>query len=73
MSETAIETRAGSLSTRQNRGDMVRGLEVIGDMLEHRRCPLSVQGAQGLGFLITFAIGTLRDDLPDELFLDDPE
>jgi hypothetical protein len=52
---------------------MVRGLEVIGDMLEHRRCPLSVQGAQGLGFLITFAIGTLRDDLPDELFLDDPE
>lgn len=73
MSEKAIETRAGSLSTRQTRGDMVRGLEVIGDMLEQRQRPLSIQGAQGVGFLITLAIGTLRDDLPDDLFLDNPE
>lgn len=70
---SAIEKRAGSVSTRQTRGDMVRALDVIGDMLEHRWRPLNVQGARGLGFLITLAIGTLRDDLPDELFLDDSE
>jgi hypothetical protein len=52
---------------------MVRALEVLGDLLEHRRRPLSVQGAQGLGFLVTLTIGSLRDDLPDEFFLDDSE
>ncbi len=46
----------------QNRVDTLRALRVIGDMLQRRRVPLSVRGAQGLGFLITFVANTLHDE-----------
>lgn len=57
-------------SREENRADMLLALKVLGDMLEHRRVPLSVRGARALGVLITLATRTLAGDLPPAPFAD---
>ena len=70
MPKMPFSPEESAFSSRQNSTDMLRALRVIGDMLERRRVPLSVRGARGLGFLITYAVRTLGDDLPVALFND---
>jgi len=70
MAKVPYPQQESPFNSNPNRADMLRALKVIGDMLQHRRIPLSVRGARGLGFLITLAVGTLGDDVPPRSFND---
>jgi len=72
MPTTRLSREAPALHAGHNRTDMLSALRVIGNMLQRRRVPLSVRGARGLGFLITFVAHMLRDD-PNASLPADPE